>query len=125
MKILPDLGETQHRRAHPAGQDVEGDELADRQVAADHEPGAEIQDACRDDLADELHRLAGAIAETEHPETRGHVSGELLLPAPLHLRFDRHRLDGLGGRNRFDQKRLIVGAAREFLVESAPETRRH
>ena len=43
MEILPDLGEAQHRRADPAGQDVEGDEFADRQVAVDDELGAEIE----------------------------------------------------------------------------------
>src|SRR5215813_21868 len=42
VEVLPDLGEPEHRRADPAGEDVEGDVLADRQVAVNDEPGAEI-----------------------------------------------------------------------------------
>jgi hypothetical protein len=47
-----------HRRADPAGQNVEGDEFADRQVAVDHQLGAEIEDARRDQLIDELQVLS-------------------------------------------------------------------
>ena len=47
MEILPDLRQPQHRRADAAGQHVEGDQLADRQVAVDHELGAEIEDRRR------------------------------------------------------------------------------
>ena len=46
VKILPDLRQPQHRRAHPARQHVEGDEFADREAAVDHEPGAAIK-RCR------------------------------------------------------------------------------
>jgi hypothetical protein len=42
MEVLPHLGKAQHRRADATGQDVEGDQLADRQAAVDDEPGAEI-----------------------------------------------------------------------------------
>ena len=44
MEILPDLREPQHRRAHPAGKHVERDELADREIAVDHQLRAEIED---------------------------------------------------------------------------------
>ena len=47
MEILPDLRQPQHRRADAAGQHVEGDQLADRQVAVDHQLGAEKQDRRR------------------------------------------------------------------------------
>ena len=47
VEILPDLGQPQHRPADPAGQDVEGDQLADAEVAVDDELGAEIQDRRR------------------------------------------------------------------------------
>ena len=45
VKVLPDLRKPQDRRADPAGQHVEGDELADRQAAVDHQSRAEIQDS--------------------------------------------------------------------------------
>ena len=57
MEILPDLGEAQHRRADPPGQHIEGDQLADRQVAVDDELGAEIEHPGGDELVDELHAL--------------------------------------------------------------------
>ena len=37
VKVLPDLDQPQHRRTHPPGQHVKGDQLADRQVAVDDE----------------------------------------------------------------------------------------
>ena len=77
-----------------------------------------------DQLADELHRLARGIAEAEHAEARGDIAGELLLPATLHLRLDRHRLERLDAGDALDQKGLVLGAAPEFLVEPPPEQRR-
>ena len=52
------------------------------------------------------------------------IAGELLLPAPLHLRLDRHRLERLDAGDALHQERLILGAALEFHVEAAPEQRR-
>ena len=124
VKVLPDLREAQHRRADPAGQHVEGDEFADRQAAVDHQLGAEIKQAGRDDLADQLHRLARGVAEAQHPEARGDIAGELLLPAALHLRLDRHGLERLDPGHALDQEGLVLGAAPEFLVEPPPEQRR-
>ena len=47
VEVLPDLRQPQHRRADAAGQHVEGDEFADRQLAVDDQLGAEIQDGRR------------------------------------------------------------------------------
>jgi len=116
MKVLPDLRETQHRRAHPASQDVEGHELADRQAAVDDQLGTEIEQAGGDDLADELHHLARGVAEAHDPEARGHVTGQLFFPAALHLRLDRHGFERLDAGHALDQKGLVLGAALEFLV---------
>ena len=124
MEILPHLRQTQHRRAHPAGQDVEGHQLADRQAAVDHQLGAEIEDGGGDDLADELHHLARGVAEAQHPEAGRHVAGKLLFPAALHLRLDRHGLQRLDAGDALDQERLVLRAALEFLVEPAAEQRR-
>ncbi len=51
VKILPHLRQAQHRRADPARQHVEGDELADRQALLDDELGAEEERRRGDELA--------------------------------------------------------------------------
>jgi hypothetical protein len=124
VKVLPNLRETQHRRAHAAGQDVKGDELAYRQAAFDNQLGTEIEDAGGDDLADELHDLARGVAEAQDPEARGHITGELLFPATLHLRLDRQGLERLDPGHALDQEGLVLGTAPEFLIEPPPEQRR-
>jgi hypothetical protein len=43
VKILPNLREAKHRGAHPPGQHVEGDQLADREIAFDYELWPEEQ----------------------------------------------------------------------------------
>ena len=124
MKVLPDLRQPQHRRTDPAGQDVEGDEFADRQAAFDHELGAEIENAGGGDLADELHGLARAVAEAEDTEARGDIAGELLLPAALHLRLHRHGLERFYSGHALDQEGLVLGTASEFLIQPPSEQRR-
>ena len=47
LEVLPELRQPQHRLRDPAGQHVEGDQLADRQLAVDHQLGAEIEDRAR------------------------------------------------------------------------------
>ena len=44
VEILPHLSEPQNRRADPAGEHVEGDELADGEVAGDDKSRAEVKD---------------------------------------------------------------------------------
>jgi hypothetical protein len=124
VEVLPDLSEPEHRRAHPSRQDAEGDELADGEAAVDHQHRADIEDGGVDQLADQLHRLACGIAQADHAKARRHVAGELLFPAALHLRLDRHRLQGLDRGDALDQERLILGTAPEFLVEAVAEDRR-
>src|SRR5262249_5372358 len=65
MRNLPDLGEPRPRAAHPSGQHIESNQLADREAAVDDELGAKKQDAGGDQLAHELHRLARHVAEAE------------------------------------------------------------
>src|SRR5262245_45258633 len=124
VEVLPNLGQPQHRRADPAGQDIESDELADGEVATDDKPGAVIEHSCRHQLVDELDKLACRVGETENLEARGDVAGELILPAALHLRLDRHRLERLHATDALHQKRLVLGTALEFFVEPTPEQRR-
>ena len=124
MKVLPHLGEPQHRRADTAGEDVEGDQLADREIAGDHQLGAEVKHRRGDHLADELHALARPIAELDDAKTGGDIAGKLLFPAPLHLRLDRHRFQRLDAGHAFDEKGLVFGAAREFFVQPPAEQRR-
>ena len=44
VEILPQLGQPQHRLADPPREDVEGDQLADREAAVNHQLGTEVQD---------------------------------------------------------------------------------
>ena len=124
MEVLPDLRQPEHRRAHAARKHIESDKLADRQIAADDELGAEIKGRGDDQLVDRLHRLAGRIIQADDLEARSHVACELLLPAALHLRFDRHGLQRLDPGDALDQEGLILGAAAEFLIEALAKHRR-
>src|SRR3954454_24207426 len=124
MKILPDLREPQHRGRHPPREDVEGHELADRQCVTDHQPGSDIENGGSDDLTDELHQLACRVAEAGDTEARRDIPGELLFPATLHLRLDRHRLQRFDAADALDQEGLVLGATAEFLVQPAAKQRR-
>ena len=124
VKVLPDLRQSQDRRADPAGEHVEGDEFTHRQVAAHHKLGAVEERRRCHELADELDGLAGDIAEAQDAETGCDITGELFLPAALHLRFDRHRLQRLNTGDAFDEKRLVLGAAPKLLIEPAAKERR-
>ena len=99
-------------------------QLADREPALDDELRAEIEQGGGDQLADELDALAGGVAEAEHAEARGDIGRKLFLPALLHLRLDRHRLERLDPGDALDQERLVLGAAGELLVETLLEQRR-
>src|SRR5262249_7561216 len=92
MEVLPNLGEAQDRGADPARQHIEGDQLADRDVAGDDHLGAEIEYRGSQQLVHELDRLAGDLVEIYYPEAGGDVPRKLLSPPPLHLRPDRHCL---------------------------------
>ena len=52
------------------------------------------------------------------------VAGELLFPAAMHLRLDRHRLQRLDAGDALDQEGLVFGAARELFIEPPAEERR-
>ena len=64
------------------------------------------------------------LPRLQHAEACRHVASELLFPAPLHLRLDRHRLERLDAGDAFNQKGLVFGAALKFLLEPAAEHRR-
>jgi hypothetical protein len=113
-----------HRRADAAGEDVERNQFADRELAADHQLGAEIEYPGGHHLADELHGVAGIVGKAQHAKAGGDVAGDLLLPAALHLRLDRHRLQRLDAGDALDQEGLVLGAARELVVEPRAEQRR-
>ena len=64
------------------------------------------------------------LPSAEHAEAGRDVARELLLPAALHLRLDRHRLERLDAGDALDQEGLVLRAAPELLVEPAAEQRR-
>src|SRR5262245_6730235 len=124
VEVLPDLGEPETRLADPPGEHIECDELADREAAVDDELGAEKQGCRGHQLAHQLDALACGVGEAEHLEARAHIAGELLLPATLHLRLDRHRLERLDAGDALHQEGLVFRAALELLVEPPAKQRR-
>ena len=64
VEVLPGLGESQHRSADAAREQIEGDELAHRDAAVNDLLRAYVQDRRRDQLADELNSLAGGVAQS-------------------------------------------------------------
>src|SRR5271169_1849459 len=72
-----------------------------------------------------LIRVALCVAKAPRPTTRkaADIAGDLLLPAQLQHRLERHRLDGLDPGDRLDQKGLVLGIALELLVEPGAEDR--
>src|SRR5262249_50217515 len=89
----------------------------------DDQLGTEIEEAGGDDLADELHHLVRGVAETEDPETRRYVTGELFFPAALHLRLHRHGLERRDTGGALDPKTLVLSAPLALLVQPRREQR--
>ena len=81
-----------HRLGDAGGEHVEGDQFADRHLAGNDRLGSEIEGQKDRRVVDELHRLAAEISQGLRAEAGVDVARELLLPAPLHMRFNRHRL---------------------------------
>src|SRR6266436_987502 len=117
MEVLPHLRKAQHRAADAGRQHVEGNKLAHGEAALDNELGAKVEYAGDHHFVNELDGLAGRVAKADDAEARGHVSGELLLPATLHLRLDRHGLQRLNASDALDQEGLVLRAAPKFLIE--------
>ena len=69
--------------------------------------------------------LAAVLPRLSTRKLARDIGRELLFPAALHLRLDRHRLQGLDAGDALDQEGLVLGAAPELLVEPAAEERRH
>src|SRR3546814_19684648 len=57
LEILPQLRQTDDRRRHLPGQHVEGDQLAERQLAFDHQLGAKEKHRNRHPLSSETRRV--------------------------------------------------------------------
>ena len=58
-------------------------------------------------------------------ETRADIGGELLFPAALQLRLDRHCLDGLDTGDAFDQEGLVLRPANKAFLHPAAQQRRY
>ena len=88
LEVLPQLRPGAAPARHPAGQHVEGDQLAHGQrrrrspaLAPNH------SSAARDQLADQAGACADQLPQRGAREAGAHVARQLLLPAPLHLRL--------------------------------------
>ena len=93
LKILPQLCKPNHWRRHLPGQHIKSNQLPHRQLAFNHQLRAKIQSSDRYRLLNELNPLLANGREFGHAETRLHITRHLLVPAPRHLRLDRHRLN--------------------------------
>ncbi len=123
MKVLPHLRKAEHRGAHPPCKHVECHQLADGESAIDDELCAEIERCRRHQLVDQLHGLARGVAQADDAKACRNVTRELLFPAPLHLRLDRHGFERLDAGDALDQEGLVLRAAGEFLIESFAKER--
>ena len=123
MKILPDLGNAQHRRTHAVGQHVEGHQLADSEAAFNHQLCPEKENGDGNQMVHELYGLARDIAEADDAEACRNVAGKLLLPTPVHLRLHRQRLQRLDTGDALHQERLVLGAPTKLFIQPSAEQR--
>ena len=123
LEVCPHLRDAHDRLRDAAGEHVERDELAHAQVAFDDQLRAPPQRGRVDQLADEVDALVAVLGQRLGAERRRHVGGELLIPLARHLRLQRAGLDGLDAGDRLHQQALVLGAARELLVEPASQHR--
>src|SRR5450830_993205 len=123
LKILPQLRQPQYRRSYPLRHHIESDQLADRQLAVNHQFGTEIQSQQGHHFSDQLNQLLPQIAQRADPKAGCYIGRQLVVPALRELRLDRHRLDGLHARHRLDQEGWIIGTACKFFTEAGAQQR--
>lgn len=75
-------------------------------------------------FTDQRNAFVGEGGKRVRPKTRRHISGLLVVPAAGHLGLDRHGFQGVDAVDGLDQKRLILRAAIEFLVQPRAQERR-
>ncbi len=95
LEVGPHVGQTHDRLGDTRGQHVEGNQLADGQVALDHQPCPQPQRAHRHQLSHKRNQLAGDGRQLGGPQTGGDIAGQLLVPLLRGLRLHRHRLEGV------------------------------
>src|SRR5262249_37472353 len=117
LEILPQLCQTKHRRRQLRRDHIERDELADREFIVNDELCPEEQNEHRHCLIDQGGALRRKGAKADNAKRRRDISGELLLPAQLQSRLERHRLESLDPSDRLNEKGLVLSTALELLVE--------
>ncbi|EGW52914.1 hypothetical protein TevJSym_cb00010 [endosymbiont of Tevnia jerichonana (vent Tica)] len=121
LEILPELHQPQDRPADTPGEHVEGNQLAHAELVLHHQSGTNPEDQHGGDLVDQASALTSDIAQVGRPEAGADIGGKLLLPAALHLRLYRHRLERLNTAHRLHQKGLVLCTPGELLVEPAAQ----
>ena len=104
LEILPQLREADDRRGNLSCQHIEGDKLANGELAFNDELGTEIQCGDGYGFLDKLDTLLADGGQLGHAETGVHIAGHLLVPATGHLRLDRHGFNGAQRGHGFDEK---------------------
>src|SRR6476646_9828446 len=117
MEILPHLCQSQHRHAYASCQHVKSYQFTNGETAVDDQLGTEIKDCCDDKFIDDLHRLAGRVAQADDPEARRHIAGKLLFPAALHLWLYSHGFKWLHPSDTLYQECLVLRTSLEFFIE--------
>ncbi len=116
VQQAPQPDQAHQRREHAAHQGVEGDQLADGQLASQHQAGAGPEDGDRGGGVQQLPGQADPDVERLRAVLHLERLGVLLLPLQPHRPLDAHALDGLHAAERFHQVRLGVGGGAEHLA---------
>ncbi|MNZ26465.1 hypothetical protein D3C78_436570 [compost metagenome] len=124
LEVGPQLGQAHDRLGDTAGKHVEGDQLAYRKVAVDHQTRAQPQGGDGHQLADEADALVGEGGEGLGLEAGRHVTSQLVVPLTADLWLHRHRLEGVDAVDRLDQEGLVLRAAVEALLQAGAQQRR-
>jgi hypothetical protein len=122
LEVGPQLGHAHDGLRHALGEHVEGDELADGHVVVHDQVRAVPEGGGVDELADEVDALVRPTGKVLGSEAGADIGGQLVVPAAPEGGLQRGGLDGLDGADGLHQHGLVLGAARELLVQAARRT---
>ena len=118
LEVGPELRHAHDRLRDALREHVEGDELAHAQLVVHHEPGAVPERGGADEFADQVDAFMAVGRQGLRLEAGRDVGRELVVPAFRDGRLQGAGLDGLDAGHGFDQQRLVLGTARELLVQA-------
>ena len=123
LEVLPRLGESQQGAGHIAGEDTEGDQLAEGKLLIDHHVDADPENGDIVEPADQGAGCRGTGGGDRVPEGGGDRVPVPLEPLPSAARLDVLSLDGLDAGQRLDQMRLGGRVLLGTILELSPDDR--